>query len=526
MNKTVTIVLAVVLMVIVMAISIILFFTGTAAREKWDLQEVWTAYFPQAESMKIIDLTGDKVKDVFLQSTSEVAILDAQGQKIWSGTYQTPATTMGDFDGDGTDDFVVIYQPPGESVTATAYTGQGQELWTRALPNFGEPSRATSVDFQGDKVREIVAGDMNGHLVCLSSQGEILWEYDLPSPTSSADAYVRGLDDVPLAGITAVAAANYAGQVVLLDGQGQPLWSPEEFLERLRRLRAYDLDGDGRSEVILGGEYGSIMVLSSSDGMPLWSQAIGQRVQEIRDVEIDGDPATTEIAVGGREGSLVVYNYQGQKMMSASPGGRVSEIASMDINDDGHQEILAGNDGGKLALYDDQGSSITSKSFAGEITRLDTGKLTGEDQIAVAAGGEVSLLQLELDKAPFWYNTLVAGFIACLAIAAGAWAITNITPAPKLQYSAEDMTIEGLRAKRKMYLESLHELKKAHQAGEVPAESYLARSKELREQVAQAEAEMMRLGASIKPEMMKCPNCGGSIELGSDKCEYCGQTVI
>jgi outer membrane protein assembly factor BamB len=526
MNKTVTIVLAIVLMVIVMTISVILFFTGAAAREKWDFQQVWTASFSGAESMKIIDLTGDKAKDVFLQSTSEVAILDAQGQRSWSGTYQTPATTMGDFNGDGTDDFVVIYQLPGESVTATAYTGQGQELWTRALPNFGQPSRATSVDFQGDRVREIVAGDMNGHLVCLSSQGEILWEYDLPSPTSSADAYVRGLDDVPSAGITAVAAANYAGQVVLLDGQGQPLWGPEKFPENLRRLRAYDLDGDGRSEVVLGGEYGSILALNGSDGTPLWSQAIGQRVQEIRDVEVDGNPATTETAVGGKEGSLLVYNYQGQQLMSASPGGRVSEIASMDIDDDGRQEILVGNDSGKLAIYDDQGFSITSKSFAGEITRLDTGKLTGEDQIAVAAGGEVSLLQLELAKAPFWYNTLVAGFIACLAIAAGAWAITNIAPTPKLQYSAEDMTIEGLRAKRKMYLESLHELKKAHQAGEVPAESYLARSKELREQVAQAEAEMMRLGASIKPEMMKCPNCGGSIELGSDKCEYCGQTVI
>jgi outer membrane protein assembly factor BamB len=526
MNKTVTIVLAVVLMVIVMTISVILFFTGAADREKWEFQEVWTASFSGAESMKIIDLTGDKIRDVFLQSQSEVAILDAQGQTIWSGTYQMPATTMGDFNGDGTDDFVVIHWSSGESVTATAYTGQGQELWSRALPDFGEPSRATSVDLQGDKVREIVAGDMNGLVACLSSQGEILWEYGLPSPASIADAYVRGLDDVPLAGTTGVAAANYAGLFVLLDGQGQPLWGPESFPERLRRLRAYDLDGDGRSEVILGGEYGSVQAWSGDDGVQLWSQSIGQRVQEIRDVEVDGNPATTEVAVGGRGGAMVVYNHQGQQLMSASPGGRVSEIAAIDLDDDGRQEVLVGNDSGKLAIYDHQGNSIQSKMFTGEITRLDTGKLTDEDQIAVAAGSGVSLLQMQMIKAPFWYNTLVAGFIACLAIAAGAWAITNIAPTPKLQYSAEDMTIEGLRAKRKMYLESLHELKKAHQAGEVPGDSYLTRSKELREQVALAEAEMMKLGASIKPEMMKCPNCGGSIELGSDKCEYCGQTVI
>jgi len=278
--------------------------------------------------------------------------------------------------------------------------------------------------------------------------------------------------------------------------------------------------------VILGGEYGSVWAHNGSDGQQLWSQTIGQRVQEIRDVEIDGDPVTTEIAVGGKEGSLVVYNYQGQPLMSASPGGKVSEIAAIDLDDDGRQEILAGNDEGKLAVYNYQGNSIRSKNFTGEITRLDTGRLTDEDQMAVAAGSKVSVLQLELVKAPFWYNTLVAGFMACLAIAAGAWAITSITPAPKLQYSAEDMTIEGLRAKRKMYLESLHELKQAYQTGEVPAEAYLARSKELREQVSQAEAEMMRLGADIKPEMMKCPNCGGSIELGSDKCEYCGQTII
>ena len=51
MNKTVTIVLAVVLMVIVMTISVILFFTGSAAREKWEFQEIWTASFSGAESL-------------------------------------------------------------------------------------------------------------------------------------------------------------------------------------------------------------------------------------------------------------------------------------------------------------------------------------------------------------------------------------------------------------------------------------------------------------------------------------------
>jgi len=27
-------------------------------------------------------------------------------------------------------------------------------------------------------------------------------------------------------------------------------------------------------------------------------------------------------------------------------------------------------------------------------------------------------------------------------------------------------------------------------------------------------------------ETFKCPNCGGTLELGMDKCEYCGQVIL
>jgi len=95
-----------------------------------------------------------------------------------------------------------------------------------------------------------------------------------------------------------------------------------------------------------------------------------------------------------------------------------------------------------------------------------------------------------------------------------------------LQISAEQMTVEAQKARRIMLHESIDDLKRMKGAGEIPPDAYLARMKDLRAQLADAEASLIKLGVPLQAETIKCPNCGGMLQLGTDRCEYCGQTVI
>ena len=53
-----------------------------------------------------------------------------------------------------------------------------------------------------------------------------------------------------------------------------------------------------------------------------------------------------------------------------------------------------------------------------------------------------------------------------------------------------------------------------------------ARLKDLRAQLADAEANLI-VGVPLQAETIACPHCGGRLEpLGTDRCDFCGQTVI
>jgi hypothetical protein len=524
MNKTVTVILALALMAIIMAISAVLYFTGIAAQTKWGESFLWsTDIGGEALSLKAINLTGDKTPEVFVQTESKVSVLDLQGKALWQANFSPPlATTMGDFNGDGLDEVAAIYGQQGR-VQAVFLAGDGGKLRSQPLPNFGDPSRAVSLDFDGDKVREVVAGDVMGRLVCLGSDGAVRWTFALPQPPNPQDAYVRGLDDVMLgAGKMAVVAANYAGHMALLDGGGRQLWN-YEFTEPIRRVRVYDLNGDGTSEIIVGGLNGTVAALGAAEGNQLWMSSAGSRVQEIRDAQLDGDLKTREIVVGTKNGLLLAFNAKGEQLSSESVGGKVLDIAVLDLDGDGRDEFITGDDAGILTVFTPTGDK-SGFSAGGTISALETGKL-GKEQVLVAAS-QLSLRQVEQVHAPWWYNPLLAGFLACLVIAALAWGVTMLKPPPKMEYSAEDMTLEGLRAKRKMLLESRAEVRRLHDSGEIPTEAFTARSQQLREQLAAAEAKMLELGAKFEPEVMKCPNCGAALELGTDRCDYCGQVIV
>ena len=77
-----------------------------------------------------------------------------------------------------------------------------------------------------------------------------------------------------------------------------------------------------------------------------------------------------------------------------------------------------------------------------------------------------------------------------------------------------------------MIHESMADVERLRKAGEMPEQAYLLRLKELRGELATTEVALQKAGAPVRVETFRCPNCGGALPLGTDRCDYCGQVVL
>jgi hypothetical protein len=522
-NRAVLVIVSVVLMVIVMGASLFVASGEIAEREKLSVETLWSVPALGASSVNVVDLTGDKQRDVFIQDLSSVKVVDTAGKVIWEESFGSPlASTQGDVNGDGTPDIVVYFSLSDlQSRRAAAFTGKGEKLWEIDLPDLGAPSRATSVDFDADGRSETVLGDESGRLMALSADGKPLWDYHiLPGGT------LRGLDDVLMPDGRAIVAGLESGQVVLLDRKGHKLWSLS-VESGLRRLRSFPIGTPQRGFVFVGSVAGDLSAYPTpKDGStPEWDALLGQAVNEIRPAQLDGDPATTEVIAGGKNGGVWAFSQDGRTLWSARVGDKVTELASVQRPGSDRDVVLVGDDGGGVTILAD-GSKLLSFSVQGSVGRIDVGKLGGETGFLVADSSQVRLYRLVTHTAPIWYTPILAGLLACLVIGVVAVVLGSLRPAPVLQMSAEQMTVEAQKARRRMLHESIQELKAMRERGDVPPETYLARIRDLRSQLADVNAALIKLGEPIKVETVACPHCGGTLEIGADRCEFCGQTVI
>lgn len=522
MNQRVviTIVLAVALMILVMGAAAAITFTGAANRDKWGLDETWSQPAASVQSIKVTNMTGSAKTDLFVHAGNSVLIFDGAGKPIFSQTFPgTLAATMSDVNGDGRQDILAYYRESGGSAAAAIQASGGESLWKLGLAGLGDVGRAAAVDFDGTGKYGMVVGDMTGKLVAISESGKERWRYDLKATE------LRGLDNVLIGKTQLIAAADIGGNVVVLDGAGKVVW-PFTVSGGLRRLRTYELTGPSQSSVLLGGENGAVYVLEGSTGKQLWTANLGQAITEIRLAELDGDPATREVVIGGKNGGVWAYSQTGARLFAASVGDKVMEIASLDLEGSGRDTVAVGDEGGDVTFLDSKGSRLLSKSYRAPINRMLGDKFMGQKLFLVADASQARAVALDKQSAPFWYSPLLAGLLACLVIAVVAFVIGSMKPAPALQISAEQMTVEAQKARRIMLHESIDDLKRLKAEGQVPPEAYLARLKDLRAQLADAEANLIKLGVPLQAETIKCPNCGGMLQLGTDRCEYCGQVVI
>jgi hypothetical protein len=121
---------------------------------------------------------------------------------------------------------------------------------------------------------------------------------------------------------------------------------------------------------------------------------------------------------------------------------------------------------------------------------------------------------------------LIVGLIVSAFILIIAAILASIPPKPEMKVSFEDKSRESLEAERRMLKESIADVERLRKSGEMTGDAYLARLKRLRGDLAENETAFKTAGYQIKVETFQCPNCGGTLELGMDKCEYCGQVIL
>lgn len=513
-RKIIPFVVAIVLICLVMAVSGVFAFSGAISAEKFGGNVAWSKPYSGAESMKVIDFTGDGQDELFLQNTSDITVYDGNGAILWNIPYNSPKTTLGDVDGDGVEDIIVFYVGSGMSVDVISKTSQ-KTLAT--LLDIGFPARVALIRFPSGP--QIVLGDSDGNILALSLDGQPLWHSGLGSTE------VRGMDDARIDGQTYAAIATNDGSLAVYDAQGDQVWSHSQ--EQLRRMRAFDLNSDGNSEIITGGEYGAFFIYSAADGSTLFNKSLGQAVSEVREVELNGDPSSREIVAGGKEGGVWAFSNTGEQLWSGSLADKVTEISGIDVDGDGKQEAVIGADSGEVAVFTDSGSRNNLTSHNSGITRIDVGKLGSERYVVIADGSEVQVTKVNFSSIPgFHYTPLVVGVIISGIILVIAAVLASIPKKPEMKVSFQNTSRESLEAQRRMLKESIADVERLRKSGEVTGDAYLARLKRLRSDLADNEAAFKAQGYPIKVETIQCPNCGGTLELGMDKCEYCGQVLL
>jgi hypothetical protein len=516
-KKIIPFVVAFVLICLVMVVAGVFAFSGAVTAEKFGSDVAWSKAYLSAESMKVIDLTGDGQDELFVQNLSNITVFDGAGNVLWDLPYSSPKTTLGDVNSDGIEDIVVYYIGTGSSVDIIS---KGQVTTLAQNLSIGMPARVAVIRFVSGP--QIVLGDSSGQILSLGLDGSPRWSFAL------GNAEVRGMDDALIGGKTNVAIATNDGAVAVFDDQGKQIWTHSE--EQLRRMRAFDLNGDGNSEVITGGEYGAFFIYNAADGSTLFNKSLGQPVSEVRTVELNGDPASREIVAGGKDGGVWAFSFNGttaEQMWTGSMSDKVTEIAGIDVNGDGPEEAVLGDDSGNVAIFTGDGSRNNMPSHYTGITRIDVGKLNGERYVVVADASSVEVNKVNFSSiSGFQYTPLIVGLIVSAVILLVAAILASIPKKPEMKVSFQDKSKESLEAERRMLKENIADVERLRKSGEVTGDAYLARLKRLRADLAENEATYKTAGFPIKVETFQCPNCGGTLELGMDKCEYCGQVIL
>lgn len=238
---------------------------------------VFVAHFPSG----VLDYDGDGADDWLVCSENFYGIINVKENKDLVGPVVLSDALAGHWTAYSfpsvaslrTDGKPVVYHHNAFAL-ALVTDLEGRPLWHYGMTRDTAGKWGQFADLDGDGRREIVHAQPDGVLRCFAPGPPVR------CPTCPSE--------------TTLASGQVSAERWQLD-LGRPI----------SRMIAADLDGDGRQELLFGGDDGKLHALGERDGRPklLWSITLGRRVGEPILVDLNGD-GRPQILVTAEDGKL------------------------------------------------------------------------------------------------------------------------------------------------------------------------------------------------------------------------------
>jgi len=350
---------------------------------------LWTRDLHEVAGAVVYNLNGNDQQDILWWTESHWEIIDGTtGEAIKSGQMpqagRPPGPLFADVDNDGFLEWLMIYGKPPSDLIAMRLK-DGEILWKRALellphqtvhrqdlhmlraPNGelllmlkdglaalnpltgetlwrfpGRPEGYMVADWDGDGNQDILVGTQRVGISCLDSRGRRRWTLRLGEDVKP---YLL-VPDIDSDGLSELIIHRHAGLIGMVRGP-RILWTKAASAPLQATPIVLDADGDGDTEVIQVGPWGSgrhLLCLDGATGARIWeSEAFfhPNRRPGIGDWDGDGEAELIALGqpVGGGDSTLLVYRAADghlKQSIRVHPNSDVYSVPAIaDLNGDG-----------------------------------------------------------------------------------------------------------------------------------------------------------------------------------------------
>ncbi|MCP4643798.1 MAG: PQQ-binding-like beta-propeller repeat protein [bacterium] len=351
-----------------------------AANHATAQEEVWRYKPPRGFidcSPAAGDLDGDGVPELVIAAVrGHVAAVDGAGQELWRaavrGLLNTPPTIANVTGGPGPE----VIALEAHSVLACLDGRTGALLWDwphRAGVEWGATA-VTAYDFDGDGLCELVFGDSEGAVVCLSGAGDTIWTYHGDHGQTMCPA----VGDVNGDGAPEVIVGGWKKPLVCLSESGDLLWKRDEDAHGASPVLA-DLNADGTLDIVAATD--NLLTVFDGAGQVVWTHAMKRQMDSaitVVDADADGEP---EIYAADLAGQVVRLSAAGELEWEGDVVERVRRSPTVaDVDGDGVAEILVAGYSGSIHVFSPTGQLEATVALSGQSNASATVFLLGADK--------------------------------------------------------------------------------------------------------------------------------------------------